>query len=271
MSALRAYDVSHRWYISYSVYSALVWQINSCISTLRTSAICANVFKSGCAWLLHHFDTVAGSLCNVLANHLLIIPLSANTVLIRFKSAMLQLFVVFDAKLLLLNENKELIHMNLPKRVLFSQIQSIFVFKMTCFVLSYITWFSSLVCSMRWLVPTSSVHIGNNFCLEKKKRPATSAPHPLCITWLYMTSIYTANNDNFDNMISISLIGFLSRNRARVGERWRRRCRWGKIWRACAVARSSRLLSLLSPPPLLPLCPTLQHRPCRGGWRNAAC
>ena len=76
--------------------------------TLRTSAICANVFKSGCAWLLHHFDTVAGSLCNVFANHLLIIPLSANTVLIRFKSAILQLFVVFAAKLQLLSENKEL-------------------------------------------------------------------------------------------------------------------------------------------------------------------
>ena len=56
---------------------------------------CANVFKSSCAWLLHHLDTVAGSLCNVFANHLLIRPLSANTVLTRFKSAMLQLFVPF--------------------------------------------------------------------------------------------------------------------------------------------------------------------------------
>ena len=73
------------------------------------------------------------------------------------------------------------------------------------------------------------------------------------------------------NLNRLILIGFLSRNRGQVGERWRRRCRWGKMWRACAVARSSRLLSLLSPPLLLPLCPTLQHRPCRGGWRNAAC
>ena len=103
----------------------LVWQINSCISTLRTSAICANVFKSSCAWLLHHFDTVAGSLCNVFANHLLIISLSANAVLTRFKSAMLQLFVVFAAKLLLLTGNKDYIHIKLPKRVLFSQIQGI--------------------------------------------------------------------------------------------------------------------------------------------------
>ena len=93
--------------------------------TLRTSAICANVFKSGCAWLLHHFDTVAGSLCNVFANHLLIIPLSANTVLTRFKSAMLQLFVLFATKLLLLTGNVDYIHIKLPKRVLFSQIQGI--------------------------------------------------------------------------------------------------------------------------------------------------
>ena len=69
----------------------------------------------------------------------------------------------------------------------------------------------------------------------------------------------------------IALIGFLSRNRARVWGEWRRRCRWGMIWRTCAVAQSSRLLSLLSPPPLLPLCLTLQHRPYHEGWRNAAC
>ena len=86
---------------------------------------CANVFKSSCAWLLHHFDTVAGSLCNVFANHLLIIPLSVNTVLTRVKSAMLQLFVVFAAKLLLLTGNKDYIHIKLPKRVVFSQIQGI--------------------------------------------------------------------------------------------------------------------------------------------------
>ena len=75
--------------------------------------------------VVHHFDTVAGSLCNVFANHLLIIPLSANTVLTRFKSAMLQLFVVFAVKLLLLTGNKDYIHIKLPKRVLFSQIQGI--------------------------------------------------------------------------------------------------------------------------------------------------
>ena len=46
-------------------------------------------------------------------------------VLTRFKSAMLQLFVVFAAKLLLLTGNKDYIHIKLPKRVLFSQIQGI--------------------------------------------------------------------------------------------------------------------------------------------------
>lgn len=35
---------------------------------------------------------------------------------------------------------------------------------------------------MGWFVPTSSARIGNNFCSEKKKRPATSPTHPLCIT-----------------------------------------------------------------------------------------
>ena len=40
---------------------------------------------------------------------------------------------------------------------------------------------------MGWFVPTSSARIGNNFCREKKKRPATSTTHALCITWLYTT------------------------------------------------------------------------------------
>ena len=91
-------------------------------------------------------------------------------------------------------------------------------------------------------------------------------------------SVFWVIENEFDTLTPYSLnrlilIGFLSRNRARGEERWRRRWRWrwGKIWSACVVARSSLLLFLLSPPPLLPLCLTLQHRPCRGGWRNAAC
>ena len=44
---------------------------------------------------------------------------------------------------------------------------------------------------MGWFVPTSSARIGNNFCSEKKKRPSTSPTHPLCITWLYTSYIYT--------------------------------------------------------------------------------
>ena len=50
----------------------------------------------------------------------------------------------------------------------------------------------------------------------------------------------------------VALIGFLSRNRVRREERWRLRCRWCMGWRSCAVAQSSLLLSLLSPPLLLP-------------------
>ena len=53
-------------------------------------------------------------------------------------------------------------------------------------------------------------------------------------------------------MTTIAWICVLSRNRARGWERWRRRCRWCKGWRSCAVAQSSLLLSLLSPPLLLP-------------------
>ena len=63
------------------------------------------------------------------------------------------------------------------------------------------------------------------------------------------------NQNEFDTLTlwhPIALIGFLSRNRVRREERWRRRCRWCKGWRSCAVARSSLPLSLLSPSLLLP-------------------
>ena len=66
---------------------------------------------------------------------------------------------------------------------------------------------------------------------------------------------FLQNQNEFDTLTlwhPIALIGFLSRNRVRREERWRRRCRWCKGWRTCAVAQSSLLLSLLSPPPLLP-------------------
>ena len=53
-------------------------------------------------------------------------------------------------------------------------------------------------------------------------------------------------------MTTIAWICVLSKNRARGEERWRRRCRWCKGWRSCAVARSSLPLSLLSPSLLLP-------------------
>ena len=108
--------------------------------------------------------------------------------------------------------------------MLFSKVQSISAFKMTCFVPSYITWISSLVYSMGWFVPTSSACIGNNFCREskcksraelaklawaimprcsfayaKKKRPATSPTRPLCITWLYTSYLY------IDNKVKLSV------------------------------------------------------------------
>ena len=58
---------------------------------------------------------------------------------------------------------------------------------------------------MGWFVPTSSARIGNNFCSEKKKRPATSPTHPLCITWLYTSCIYT------DNKVKLSTKFYTSR------------------------------------------------------------
>ena len=90
-----------------------------------------------------------------------------------------------------------------------------------------------------------------------------------CIWFIYIQ--YQMSLTTLTTMTTIIWICVLSRNRARVWEVWRRRCKWGKIWRTCAVAQSSLLLSLLSPPPLLPLCLTLRHKPYHGGWRNAAC
>lgn len=39
--------------------------------------------------IVDHLETVAGSFCNVLASHLLMIPFSANTAFIQFKFAIL--------------------------------------------------------------------------------------------------------------------------------------------------------------------------------------
>lgn len=51
---------------------------------LSDSAICCSVYKSGWAALVHHLETVAGSLSNCSASHLPVCPVSANTAFIRF-------------------------------------------------------------------------------------------------------------------------------------------------------------------------------------------
>ena len=47
----------------------------------------------------------------------------------------------------------------------------------------------------------------NNFCREKKKRPATSPTHPLCITWLYTSYIYTDNKVKLSTKVNTSRWG----------------------------------------------------------------
>ena len=51
----------------------------SLMSTSNTSEIRSNVSNPGCAVLVHHFETVAGSLPNCFANHLLVRFFSAST------------------------------------------------------------------------------------------------------------------------------------------------------------------------------------------------
>ncbi len=55
---------------------------NSLTSTSSTLAIRNNVSSPGCEVLVHHFDTVAGSLPNCSANYLLVRFFSTRTTLI---------------------------------------------------------------------------------------------------------------------------------------------------------------------------------------------
>lgn len=54
------------------------------ISIESKSDIRCSVYKSGWAALVHHLETVAGSLPNCSASHLPVCPVSANTAFIRF-------------------------------------------------------------------------------------------------------------------------------------------------------------------------------------------
>ena len=55
-------------------------------SILKSSAILYRVSKPGCAALVHHFETVAGSFPSCSASHLLVFFFSAKTTFSLFKS-----------------------------------------------------------------------------------------------------------------------------------------------------------------------------------------
>lgn len=73
--------------------------------TLSSSAISASVFKSGCMVLVHHFETVVGSLPSCWANHFPCLSVSASTALILL-SLTTSIFnkLVYDANLLIVSE-----------------------------------------------------------------------------------------------------------------------------------------------------------------------
>ena len=55
---------------------------NERIGALRTVEIFCRVYRSGWVVLVHHFDTVTGSLPNCSASHLPVCPVSASTAFI---------------------------------------------------------------------------------------------------------------------------------------------------------------------------------------------
>lgn len=73
--------------------------------TLSSSAISASVFKSGCMVLVHHFETVVGSLPSCWANHFPCLSVSASTALILLiLTTSIFNKLVYDANLLIVSE-----------------------------------------------------------------------------------------------------------------------------------------------------------------------
>ena len=62
----------------------LLLKSNKRTSVFNISAIFCKVYKSGWEVLVHHFETVTGSLPNCSASHLPVYPVSANTAFILF-------------------------------------------------------------------------------------------------------------------------------------------------------------------------------------------
>ena len=69
-----------------------IGQNKSCISTFKYLAISTNVSTFGCMVLVHHFDTVAGSLPNCSASHLLVRFFSAKTTFSLFISLFISVY-----------------------------------------------------------------------------------------------------------------------------------------------------------------------------------
>ena len=67
----------------------LLLLIKSLLSTFNSSAILERVTRSGCETLVHHLETVDGSLPNSFANHLPVLFFSTRTILSRFISFIL--------------------------------------------------------------------------------------------------------------------------------------------------------------------------------------
>ena len=59
-------------------------EINTLVSTFKIRDISYNVCKSGWEVLVHHLETVTGSLPNCSASHLPVWPVSAKTAFILF-------------------------------------------------------------------------------------------------------------------------------------------------------------------------------------------
>lgn len=71
------------------------------MSTSSNSATRVKVYRSGWLVLVHHFDTVAGSLSSCSASHLLVRSVSANTALIRFiRSILISIYLILNAKII---------------------------------------------------------------------------------------------------------------------------------------------------------------------------
>ena len=82
----------------------LLGLINSQRSTSKSSAIRVSVIKSGCCTLVHHFETVEGTLPNFSASHLLVRFFSTRTIFSLFISFIRHIVDLY-AKIVIFSES----------------------------------------------------------------------------------------------------------------------------------------------------------------------